>query len=34
MIARRHMIEFGTIATGAGHFSVAMRKHANLNPNA
>ena len=34
MIARRHMIEFGTTRTDAGHFSVAMRKHANLNPNA
>jgi len=34
MIARRHMIEFGTRREDAGHFSVAMRKHANLNPNA
>jgi acetyl-CoA acetyltransferase len=34
MIARRHMIEFGTTREDAGHFAVAMRKHANLNPNA
>ena len=34
MIARRHMIEFGTTRADAGHFAVAMRKHANLNPNA
>ncbi len=34
MIARRHMIEFGTTRTDAGYFAVAMRKHANLNPNA
>jgi acetyl-CoA acetyltransferase len=34
MLARRHMIEFGTKRKDAGHFSVAMRKHANLNPNA
>ena len=32
MIARRHMIEFGTTREDAGHFAVAMRKHANLNP--
>jgi acetyl-CoA acetyltransferase len=34
MIARRHMIEFGTTREDAGHFAVAMRKHANINPNA
>lgn len=34
MIARRHMIEFGTTREDAGHFAVAVRKHANLNPNA
>jgi len=34
MIARRHMIEFGTSREDAGHFAVTMRKHANLNPNA
>jgi acetyl-CoA acetyltransferase len=34
MIARRHMIEFGTTRQDAGHFAVAMRRHANLNPNA
>jgi len=34
MIARRHMIEFGTTRQDAGHFAVTMRKHANLNPNA
>ncbi len=34
MLARRHMIEFGTTREDAGRFAVAMRKHANLNPNA
>jgi acetyl-CoA acetyltransferase len=34
MLAQRHMIEFGTTREDAGHFAVAMRKHANLNPNA
>ena len=34
MIARRHMIEFGTTREDAGHFALAARKHANLNPNA
>jgi acetyl-CoA acetyltransferase len=34
MIARRHMIEFGTKREDAGRFAVAVRKHANLNPNA
>lgn len=34
MIARRHMIEFGTTREDAGHFAVTVRKHANLNPNA
>jgi acetyl-CoA acetyltransferase len=34
MIARRHMIEFGTTREDAGHFAVTMRRHANLNPNA
>lgn len=34
MIARRHMIEFGTTREDAGNFAVTMRKHANLNPNA
>jgi len=34
MIARRHMIEFGTTREDAGNFAVAMRKHANINPNA
>jgi acetyl-CoA acetyltransferase len=28
------MIEFGTTREDAGHFALAMRKHANLNPNA
>ena len=28
------MIEFGTTREDAGHFAVAVRKHANLNPNA
>jgi len=32
MLARRHMIEFGTTREDAGRFAVAMRKHANLNP--
>jgi acetyl-CoA acetyltransferase len=32
MLARRHMIEFGTRREDAGRFAVAMRKHANLNP--
>jgi acetyl-CoA acetyltransferase len=34
IIARRHMIEFGTSREDAGQFSVTMRRHANLNPNA
>lgn len=32
VLARRHMIEFGTTREDAGRFAVAMRKHANLNP--
>ncbi len=32
MIARRHMIEYGTTREDAAHFALAARKHANLNP--
>ena len=34
MIARRHMVEYGTSREDAGHFALAVRNHANLNPNA
>ena len=34
MIARRHMIEYGTTREDAAQFALAARKHANLNPNA
>ena len=34
VIARRHMHEFGTRAEQLGCIAVAMRKHAQLNPNA
>lgn len=34
MIARRHMIEYGTSREDAAAFALAARKHANLNPNA
>jgi acetyl-CoA acetyltransferase len=34
MIARRQMIERGTSRESAADFAVAVRKHANLNPNA
>ncbi len=33
-MARRHMHEFGTTAEQLGAIAVAMRKHAQLNPNA
>ena len=34
VMARRHMFEFGTRAEQLGCIAVAMRKHAQLNPNA
>ncbi len=34
LMARRHMHEFGTTAEQLGAIAVAMRKHAQLNPNA
>ena len=34
MLARRHMIEFGTQREAAADFALAMRRHANLNPHA
>ncbi len=34
LLARRHMHEFGTLAEQLGAIAVAMRKHAQLNPNA
>ena len=34
LIARRHMHEFGTTAEQLGAISIAMRKHAQLNPQA
>ena len=34
LIARRHMHEFGTTAEQLGAVALAMRKHAQLNPNA
>jgi acetyl-CoA acetyltransferase len=34
LIARRHIHEFGTTAEQLGAIAVAMRKHAQLNPNA
>ncbi len=34
LIARRHMHEFGTTAEQLGAIALAMRKHAQLNPNA
>jgi acetyl-CoA acetyltransferase len=34
LMARRHMYEFGTKAEHLGAIAVAMRKHAQLNPNA
>jgi acetyl-CoA acetyltransferase len=34
LMARRHMYEFGTKAEQLGAIAVAMRKHAQLNPNA
>jgi acetyl-CoA acetyltransferase len=34
LIARRHMHEFGTTAKQLGTIALAMRKHAQLNPNA
>jgi acetyl-CoA acetyltransferase len=34
MLARRHMIEYGTTSEHFGHVAVAIREHANRNPNA
>ncbi len=34
MLARRHMLEFGTTSEQLGEVAVACRKHAALNPNA
>ena len=34
MIARRHMIDFGTTSEQMGHIAVACRNRANANPNA
>lgn len=34
LIARRHMHDFGTTAEQLGAIAIAMRKHAQLNPNA
>jgi acetyl-CoA acetyltransferase len=34
MLARRHMIEYGTTEEQFGHVAVSIREHANRNPNA
>lgn len=34
MLARRHMIEYGTTSEHFGHVAVTIREHANRNPNA
>lgn len=34
MLARRHMVEYGTTSEHFGHVAVTIREHANRNPNA